>query len=168
MQVGFGGATLNHTLPCAFDETERCATPEQRLMMATIATAVADIIGNTSISNPSERARACQEAIDWFEGDGPDFRYVCELAGLDPAHVRNSVLVFIASGQSMPRVARVPKTFRSHPDLACANVEEVAELAGVSVSTVRNVMANKGTVKPETRSRVRWAIHELEPSREAA
>lgn len=90
-----GGVRDDHTLP------------EQRLMMATIATAVSDALGNGLVGTPGQRERQQAEAIAWFRGAGSDFRFVCHVAGLDPAHVRKCVMEFLASGRPMPRNARV-------------------------------------------------------------
>jgi len=42
-----------------------------------------------------------------------------------------------------------------------ANIKDVAKLAGVGIGTVSRVINNNGSVKPSTRSRVEWAIKQL-------
>lgn len=152
-------------LPYAEDDSYVHASPEQRLMMAIITTAVADILGTGPVSHPSERERYRREALNWFENDSRDFRYVCQVAGLEPEHVRKSVLEFVASGKPMPRTTRVlhhnPNRRRSN-----VNATEVAQIAGVSVTTVRKVLTGDEHISAEYRNRVVIALAEYREAQE--
>lgn len=86
----------------AFDESVTAASPERRLMLATIINAMADAKGAGSISSRSEREKVQREALAWFRSGGPDFQQVCCLAGLDPHSTRRAALRFIASPQRVP------------------------------------------------------------------
>lgn len=149
------------------DESYAHASPEQRLMMATITTAVADILGTGPVSHPSERERLRREALAWIKGDSEDYRYVCQLAGLDPHQVRKCVLEFVASGKPLPRIARVSKPSEPRP-VSRISVSEVAHIAGVSATTVRKVMGGQGNVSSGYRKRVLTALAELNETQEAA
>lgn len=86
----------------------REATPERRLMLAVLLTAILDAAGeNTGTTAPRERNLVRGTALGWIKDASPDFRAVCELAGLDPLYVRRAALEFIASERSAPRTNRV-------------------------------------------------------------
>jgi hypothetical protein len=90
----------------AFDDRTNYTSPERRLMLATIANAIADALGNATINRPAERDKARREALAWFRTAGPDYQAVCHLAGLDPQCARRAVLSYVATGKSMPAMRR--------------------------------------------------------------
>lgn len=93
------------------------ATPERRLMLAVLLTAILDAAGkNTGTTTPRTRSVARGTALGWIKDAGSDFRVVCELAGLDPMHVRRAALEFIESGKPIPRVPRMPISGGAHHD----------------------------------------------------
>ncbi|MDQ0250809.1 hypothetical protein J2W22_002873 [Sphingomonas kyeonggiensis] len=98
-------AMLPHGLR-AFDDRTSHTTPERRLMLATIANAVADALGNGAVNRPVERDKVRREALAWFRAGSPDFQTVCHLAGLDPLNTRRAVLRYAASGKPMPASRR--------------------------------------------------------------
>jgi hypothetical protein len=96
-------------LPMSDFYAEHDATPERRLMLAVLLTAILDAAGkNTGTTTPRTRNVARGTALGWIKDADPDFCAVCELAGLDPIHVRRAALDFIESGKPIPRVPRVP------------------------------------------------------------
>lgn len=87
---------------------EHDATPERRLMLAVLLTAILDAAGgNTGTTTPRERNAVRGTALGWIKDASSDFHAVCEIAGLDPAHVRHAALEFIASERTAPRTPRV-------------------------------------------------------------
>ncbi|WP_145916920.1 hypothetical protein [Erythrobacter sp. QSSC1-22B] len=94
------------------------ALPERRLMQAIILNAIGDATGRKSdCRRPNQVANDQRDALRWFAEAGPDFRRVCEFAGMHPDVVRRLALDFIASAEPMPRVARNTSTVRRRPRL---------------------------------------------------
>lgn len=91
---------------CAFDDSRSFVSPERRLMLATVANAIADALGNSAVNHPGERDKARREAMAWFRSDSQDFHTVCHLAGLDPQNTRRAVLRYAATGNPMPSTRR--------------------------------------------------------------
>lgn len=82
----------------AFDESTDNASPERRLMMGIILTAINDATGHSAVNDtPDQRVQSKHQARHWFERHGDDFQTVCILAGFDPEKVRRAALVFIAA-----------------------------------------------------------------------
>lgn len=99
---------MTPTLPTSDDRIEYAACPERRLMLAVLLTAILDAAGeNTATTKRRERNVVRGTALGWIKDAGPDFRAVCELASLDPLHVRRAALDFIASDRPAPRLKRV-------------------------------------------------------------
>jgi hypothetical protein len=82
--------------------TEIIKTPprsEHRLYQAIVIQAFEDCLYTLGGKNEAYNKK---EAHEWFMGNNKDFRYVCDLANLDPDHVRsrykwcleNKVIVF--------------------------------------------------------------------------
>lgn len=76
------------------------ATPERTVYLHVILRAVLDA---HAVAARDRQAR--QEARDWFEQAGPDFRAVCHLAGLEPEIV-----------QAAWRQGRLAQLVRAEPD----------------------------------------------------
>jgi AraC-like DNA-binding protein len=138
--------------------------PEQRLFVGVIVNAAIDAAsGITNSNRPDRIKREIEDARIWFTDDGDDFRTVCELAGLEPHRVRTGVL------QYLERIASDPKHAKRHrrsptsqkPRSYGPSISDVAEHAGVSASTVSNVIKGTGTVTDHTRAKVRRAIEAL-------
>ncbi len=90
----------------AFDDRTSYASPERRLMLATIVEAIRDALGNSAITTPGTRDKARREALAWFREAGADFESVCHLAGLDPESTRRAALTYVASGKPVAAVRR--------------------------------------------------------------
>lgn len=163
---------LPHSLN-AFAASDNYCTPERRLMLATIINAISDAIGAGTITSPGARARASREAIAWFHDGGADFQSVSLLAGLEPSVLRRAALDFISSGKPLPRRdASEVKTSHSCQKFRRSRAPHyaavIAAQAGVSVSSVRNVLNGKGATSKDMRHRVHSAKHEIDQKREAA
>ncbi len=66
---------------------------------AVIERALLDASGAAGgVGSPGERQRMREEARRWFQSDGPDFRLICEAAGLEPEAVRLRALSLIEGG----------------------------------------------------------------------
>lgn len=155
---------------CPTDESHTDATPERRLMLATIVNALSDAISGGS-SNPRvcERDQVRTQARAWFQNGDADFQTVCHLAGLEPASVRSAALRYIASGAAMPRIRREASSARSAaPQRFSVPVRDVARCARVSPQAVRNVLCGRGSASPDMQHRVRRAVRELTDQKEAA
>lgn len=68
------------------------SSPEKRLFNALIVRAVMDARGHTIGCEGGEKKLAQMQALNWFKGNGRDFRIICELAGIDAGSVRAAVL----------------------------------------------------------------------------
>ncbi|MCP3731810.1 LacI family DNA-binding transcriptional regulator [Sphingomonas sp. MG17] len=162
---------LPHTLR-AFDDRVSYTTPERRLMLATIANAVIDALGNSADCRTGPRENARRDALNWFKLAGPDYQMVCHLAGLDPACTRRAVLRYVASGKPMPAIRRGNRSTRhggvAKPAMHGATQADIAAQAGVSPATVRNVLNGTGQPSLQMRERVRRAMRELADLRDAA
>lgn len=157
----------------AFDESEEYVTPERRLMMATIVTALADATGQSYFQHADDRERSRKAALRWFRDAGADFQHVCHLAGLEPSNVRRAALDFIASGDPIPRCPRRTKVGsfaprKPKPARFGVPIAQIAASAGVSPSAVRNVLSGTGSASRDMQHRVRRAHRELNEQREAA
>jgi len=99
---------MTPTLPTNDDFVEYEASPERRLMLAVLLTAIVDAAGeNTGTTTPRTRNVVRGTALGWIKDASPDFHAVCELAGLDPLYVRRAALDFVASERAAPRTPRV-------------------------------------------------------------
>lgn len=68
------------------EETGR--TPEQKLWMAVLETAVEDALTN---KDPEEK----EAARNWFRQGGSHFKLVCDLADFNPEYVRSRILTLL-------------------------------------------------------------------------
>ena len=146
----------------AFDEGRSYTSPEHRLAMAVIINAISEAMGHSSLNESNAARERCQSAaLRWFTEAGTDFRAVCDLADLHPEAVRNAALAYIERGERLPR--RVGNNGKPQiPTRNCLSVPRIAQHAGVSASSVRNVM--NGTASASMRSRVQSAINATEAS----
>lgn len=69
---------------------------ETDLWRAVIERALDDALGRTGGGSKGEKAHYIASARAWFRNFSPNFRRVCEWAGLDPVAVREGALVKIA------------------------------------------------------------------------
>jgi len=155
----------------AFDESQSYTSPERRLMLATIANAVADAMGNGAVDHPPQREKVQRDALAWFRAGNSDFETVCHLAGLDPESTRRAVFDFMASGEPMPRrhamahasprstINRSRRTSKPWP--CSANADQIAAHAGVSPSAVRAVIYANAPTSAQMQRRVFTAIQDL-------
>lgn len=98
---------MTHPL-AASDATIDCPiSPERRLMVAVLLTAILDASGNnTGTATQRDRDVVRGTALGWIKDAGPDFHEVCELAGFDAQHVRHCALHYIDSGTKRPGISR--------------------------------------------------------------
>lgn len=90
-------------------------SPERRLMLAVINTAILDAAGGyVGPARPSERDCARRRALCWITDAGSDFRSICELAGFDPLDVQTRALLFIDSGRKLPKINRMSPSSGKH------------------------------------------------------
>ena len=143
----------------AFDEGRSNVTPEHRLAMAIIINAIGEAMGHSSITESDAARNRCQSAaLRWFTEADTDFQAVCDLADLNPDAVRKAALGYIKTGVRIPK--RRPCRSGNKPGDFTA--VRIAQHAGVSASSVRNVM--NGTASPQTRARVQAALKAMEQS----
>lgn len=141
-------------------------SPEQRLFVGVIVNAVMEAAGSGKggdrggkVEHTADTARA------WFVNGGEDFHTVCTLAGLEPRGVRDRVLAYLDRVKANP--AEVISMRRRTGATARASIPsgvtigDVAAYAGVSNTTVANVVHDRATVTPETRARVLAAMQSL-------
>lgn len=136
--------------------TDVSTIPERRLMQAVILNAIADACGRCGDGRrPAQVATDRRIAIRWFKEVGPDYRGVCELAGLHPETVSKFALAFIASGEPFPRINRSASRDRSPLSSAA-----IAAYTGVSVAAVRGVLKHdQGS--HDMRERIRQSMRDL-------
>lgn len=104
---------MTPTLPTADNHIAYEISPERRLMLAVLTTAIMDAAGaNTGTMTPRDRRHAPGHALRWIKRADCDFQWICEMADLDPREVRQSALNFINSGQDLPRINRVSPSIR--------------------------------------------------------
>jgi len=86
---------------------------ERQLWCAVIERALHDAMNQiATVSGPSERRTICQDARNWFAGNGGEFRAACEAAGYDPDYLRSHILSLIdgaAASGTVPLSAGNPK-----------------------------------------------------------
>ena len=107
---------MSASIPASDFYAEHDATPERRLMLAVLLTAIVDAAGGnsgTTVARTRDLVRGT--ALGWIKEGGEDFQIVCDLAGLDPCHVRRAALEFIASNRELPRTVRMSHTGRNAP-----------------------------------------------------
>jgi hypothetical protein len=110
-----GGQAMTPTLPTADNHLDYEISPERRLMLAVLNTAIMDAAGAyVSASRPSERDYARRRALCWLQDGGGDFRSVCELAGLNPQYVQTRALEFLESGRELPKINRMSPNSGKH------------------------------------------------------
>ena len=111
------------THPLASDNfIEYEVSPERRLMLAVLNTAIMDAAGAyIGVARPNERDYARRRALLWLQDGGRDFRSICELAGFDPLDVQTRALEFIASGREIPKINRVSSSMGDSRTKARAN-----------------------------------------------
>jgi hypothetical protein len=131
-------------------------SPEQRLFVGVIANAAQEAAG---VGRTGDEHRTIkQSAHAWFSNNGDDFRTVCELAGLEPCEVRKRVLAYLSRVEQDPAALVKVKRTNVSTRLRNVSIPDVARHAGVSPTTVSNVLHGRPTVTPATRSRVLAAI----------
>ena len=107
------GKAMTPTLPTADNHIDYGVSPERRLMLAVLTTAIMDAAGaNTGTMTPRDRRLAPGIALGWITRADSDFQWICEMADLDPREVRKCALDFINSGQEMPKINRVSPSIR--------------------------------------------------------
>jgi len=144
----------------AFDEGGSHVTPEHRLAMAIIINAIGEAMGVSSINETKAARTRCQDAaLRWFKDAGSDFQAICDLADLNPECVRKAALAYIDTGVRLPKRSR-RGVDRRNVDPTGLTVTRIAQRAGVSASSVRNVL--NGTGSPEMKARVQAAIKAME------
>lgn len=82
-------------------EDTQAASPERRLMLAILITAIMDATGQSCCNRAVDRERNRILALAWFRDASDDFRTVCDLAGMDPDYVRRAVLQYVAAGRRL-------------------------------------------------------------------
>ncbi len=97
---------MTQAIPASDDFHDSEASPERRLMMAVLLTAILDAAGKSDGTVFRNRDIVQASALGWIKDGGQDFLDVCHLAGVDPHHVRRRSLDFIDSGKPMPRMRR--------------------------------------------------------------
>lgn len=141
----------------AFSERNRYTTPEKRLGMAIIINAIVEAMGHgAGNDSPSKRADARDTALQWFSDADEDFEAVCDMADLNPAAVQAAALSYISEGKRLPNRAPTRRVPRPKVGL---DIQMIAQVAGVSLSSVRNVISGNASVSMT--SRVQAAIHSL-------
>ncbi|WP_413061533.1 LacI family DNA-binding transcriptional regulator [Sphingomonas carotinifaciens] len=137
--------------------------PEQRLFVGVIVNAAQEAAGAGCVGYGRDAVQ--QSALDWFKGDSKDFHDVCQLAGLEPHYVRRRVLSYLervkANPAALVRVNRTNVPARARK----VSIPDVARRAGVSPTTVSNVIHDRAHITPSTRARVHNAIEQLGYSR---
>ena len=131
-------------------------SPEQRLFVGVIVNAAQEAAGVPRIGH--ERRTIKESTRAWFSNGGDDFRIVCELAGLEPRDVRKRVLAYVDRvGHDPAALLKVKRTNMParHRDVS---IPDVARHAGVSPTTVSNVIYDRSNVTPGTGARVLGAI----------
>ncbi|MHA6722857.1 LacI family DNA-binding transcriptional regulator [Sphingomonas sp. RS2018] len=137
-------------------------SPEQRLFVGVIVNAAQEAAGSIATRNRPAQAMSSQEdARTWFVEAGEDFATVCELAGFEPHTVRSQVLAYLDRVAADP-AARVTLKRANMPSRRSAlSMHDVARHAGVSATTVSNVIHDRPNVMPATRARVFAVIKAL-------
>lgn len=71
---------------------------ERQLWCAVLDRALQDAMDRiATVSGPVERQKLREDARDWFQRNGHDFRAACESAGYDPDYLRTRILSMISS-----------------------------------------------------------------------
>lgn len=108
-----GDEAMTPTLTAADNHIDYEVSPERRLMLAVLTTAIMDAAGaNTGTMTPRDRRHAPGHALRWIKRADGDFQWICEMADLDPREVRKCALNFINSGQELPKINRVSPSIR--------------------------------------------------------
>ena len=100
---------MTPTLPAADNHIEYEVSPERRLMLAVLLTAILDASGQAPASAKRDRRKICGTALGWIKEAGPDFLEVCEMAGINPVVARRGAMQYIEStrdGPTGPRLRR--------------------------------------------------------------
>ena len=131
-------------------------TPEQRLFVGVIVNAAQEAAGVHR--DGAEQRTVRQSARAWFSNAGDDFRTVCELAGLEPAEVRERVLAYVEGVERDPGALVKIKRSNMPPRHQEVSILDVARHAGVSPASAANVIHDRPNVSAATRTRVLAAI----------
>jgi len=141
----------------AFDERNSYTTPEKRLGMAIIINAIAEAMGHgAGNDSPAKRVSARDTALQWFSDADEDFEAVCDMADLNPGAVQTAALTYINGGKRLPN--RAPMRRMPRPKVGL-DIQTIAQAAGVSLSSVRNVISGNASVSMT--NRVQAAIQTL-------
>lgn len=143
---------------CSLDD----GSAEQRLAMAVIVTAARDAVGLKSV-NESADARTLNQkaAIAWFRSGDDDFKEVCTLAGLEPSYVRDRVLTYLASNYRLPRRGSMQSGRKAAKPDRGRQIATIAQRAGVSPQSVRNVMNGDGKASAAMSRHVRAVMSQM-------
>jgi len=134
-------------------------SPEQRLFVGVIVNAAKEAAGSVVTRDRPEKVSAAREdARSWFADGGEDFAAVCELAGLEPNEVQSRVLAYLRRVEQDPNARAKVKRTNMPPRHRDVSIPDVARHAGVSPTTVSNVIHDRPNVTPATRARVLAAI----------
>lgn len=141
----------------AYDERNGYTTPEKRLGMAIILNAIAEAMGHgAGNDSPSRRDDARDTALQWFSDADEDFEAICDMADLNPKAVQTAAMAYISDGRRLPNRAPTRRVPRPKVGL---DIQMIAQVAGVSLSSVRNVISGNASVSMT--NRVQAAIHSL-------
>lgn len=132
-------------------------SPEQRLFVGVIVNAAQEAAGVPRIGD--ERRTIRESARAWFSNAGDDFCTVCELAGLEAGEVRKRVLAYVDRVEHDPAALVKGKRTNMPPRRRDVSIPDVARHAGVSPTTVSNVIHDRPNVTPATHARVLAAIN---------
>ena len=131
-------------------------SPEQRLFVGVIVNAAQEAAGAGRIG--ADRRTIKESARAWFSNAGDDFRTVCALAGLEAGDVRKRVLAYVDRVEHDPTALVKLKRTNTIPRHSDVSIPDVARHAGVSPTTVSNVIHGRPNVTLRTRARVLAAI----------
>jgi hypothetical protein len=83
------------------------ANPERQLWCAVIIHTLYEAAGRVAYAERGEHEQVRRDAVAWFQEAGEDFGVVCDMAGFQPAAIRDNALRVISCGR-LPRM-RIPK-----------------------------------------------------------
>lgn len=137
-------------------------SPEQRLFVGVLANAAQEAAGGLTMPDRGKNPTAAQDdARAWFVEAGDDFVTVCELAGFEPDHVRARVLAYLERVDGNPSARAKTRRMTMPARRRAVSIADVARQAGVSTTTVSNVIHDRPNISPTKRKTVLAAIDAL-------